>query len=49
MVIFALNMWNNKHQRFVIVPSRVKNINGQTYCKYFGPIGYGIGTEFPFF
>ena len=44
-----LNMWNNKHQRFVIVPSRVKNINGQTYCKYFGPIGYGIGTEFPFF
>ena len=41
-----MEMWNRKHGRIVYVPSMRKNEGDNTFCKYFGPISYGIGSDF---
>ena len=44
-----LKIWNNKHQRFVIIPAMVRLTRGYTECKYLGQISYGINTDFRLF
>ncbi|NHZ85156.1 MAG: hypothetical protein GWP19_04670 [Planctomycetia bacterium] len=41
-----MKLWNNKHQKFVIVPCIAELVEEIPHIKYLGPIGVGRDTDF---